>query len=330
VGWFDLDGPGRFHEFGRTTAWNWQQGCRLRWHPAEPDRWAIHNVTDGEGSGAVVVDVENGRVIRRYPAPFYDVSSDGRWALTLDFHRLHRHRPGYGHAAARRDPAPHESPDIWRIDLESGDATRILELDEIRTFEPTASMAGGDHYVNHLSWSPGARRFVVLHLWHHQGRRLSRLLVADADGSGLHVLDSHDHASHHAWRSDDELLAFVTHAPAGARYHLHLLPEGAVIPLPGAPSVDGHPSFRPGHPDHVLTDTYPDRYGDRLLILMEGEDARVLGRFYTPPRYSEGPVRCDLHPRWDRAGDRICLDSTHSGERAMYVLELADLPVAER
>ena len=41
-----------------------------------------------------VVTNEN-RIIKK---PVYSVSSDGRWALTLDFSRLHRLREGYGYS----------------------------------------------------------------------------------------------------------------------------------------------------------------------------------------------------------------------------------------
>ncbi|MBC7289368.1 MAG: hypothetical protein H5T86_15270, partial [Armatimonadetes bacterium] len=49
-----------------------------------------------------------------------------------------------------------------------------------------------------------------------------------------------------------------------------------------------------------------------------------IGRFFSPPELS-GEIRCDLHPRWNRAGDKVCIDSAHTGVRQMYVLDVADI-----
>jgi hypothetical protein len=32
-----------FHPFGETTAWNFQQGSMLQWHPASPEDTVIYN-----------------------------------------------------------------------------------------------------------------------------------------------------------------------------------------------------------------------------------------------------------------------------------------------
>jgi hypothetical protein len=56
--------------------------------------------------------------------------------------------------------------------------------------------------------------------------------------------------------------------------------------------------------------------------------AAQLASFYEPPEY-RGDWRCDLHPRWDRESRRVCIDSTHSGIRQVYVIELK-MPPHER
>ena len=74
----------------------------------------------------------------------------------------------------------------------------------------------------------------------------------------------------------------------------------------------------------MLTDTYPDAESRRSLMVFDWERGRRidLGRFFSLPL--ESPVRCDLHPRWSRDGTRVCIDSTHEGERQMYVLHLGE------
>jgi hypothetical protein len=36
-------------------------------------------------------------------------------------------------------------------------------------------------------------------------------------------------------------------------------------------------------------------------------------------------IRCDLHPRWNRAGDAISFDSLHEGFRGVYSMEIGSL-----
>jgi hypothetical protein len=46
-----------------------------------------------------------------------------------------------------------------------------------------------------------------------------------------------------------------------------------------------------------------------------------LGRFVEPPEFRSG-WRCDLHPRWSPRGDLIGFNSTRTGSRQVYVIEL--------
>ena len=48
-----------------------------------------------------------------------------------------------------------------------------------------------------------------------------------------------------------------------------------------------------------------------------------IGQFYSPPELT-GDLRCDLHPRWNRAGDQVCIDSAHEpgGLRQVYIIDV--------
>lgn len=96
---------------------------------------------------------------------------------------------------------------------------------------------------------------------------------------------------------------------------------------------DGHPSFSPNE-KYVITDTYPDSKGYRKLILYDWENDKnkILGEFYSIPDkkylnkptkdFGNSPFRVDLHPRWDRKGERVCFDSIHEGKRGVYVVKI--------
>ena len=101
---------------------------------------------------------------------------------------------------------------------------------------------------------------------------------------------------------------------------------------------DGHPSFSPDG-RYVITDTYPDGRNYRKLLLYdwEKEESTVLEKLYSLPdkkylettktvgdykNWGSSPFRVDLHPRWDRKGEKVCFDSIHEGKRGVYIFEL--------
>ena len=89
-------------------------------------------------------------------------------------------------------------------------------------------------------------------------------------------------------------------------------------------SNDGHPSYSPDK-NLIVTDTYPNRARIAEIKLMNGKDERkkdvnVIARVFAPFKY-DNDTRCDLHPRWNRAGDMICFDSVFEGHRGLYVVE---------
>lgn len=99
---------------------------------------------------------------------------------------------------------------------------------------------------------------------------------------------------------------------------------------------DGHPSFSPNQ-RYVITDTYPNAKNYRKLILYNwSKDKRIiLGNFYSLPDkkylsipikdFGNSPFRVDLHPRWDRKGEKVCFDSIHEGKRGTYIADLNQL-----
>lgn len=99
----------------------------------------------------------------------------------------------------------------------------------------------------------------------------------------------------------------------------------------GILNQDGHCTWSPDE-RWILTDTYPDDDRFRTLILFDHEDGMRtdIGRFYALPEgisprsgWDESGMRCDLHPRWNRSGDKVCIDSVHEGTRQMYTLDVS-------
>ena len=99
----------------------------------------------------------------------------------------------------------------------------------------------------------------------------------------------------------------------------------------GILTEDGHCSFSPDR-RWLLTDTYAGRNHERKLLLFNLDSQKLIevGRFRSLPdskygvkeNWDSSNLRADLHPRWNRDGTQICIDSVHEGSRQMYVIDV--------
>lgn len=329
IGMVDLADGSRFRPIAETHAWNWQMGTMLQWLATAPDRLIIHNDRVEGRFVSVIRDVRTGEK-RVLPRPVYAVSRDGRRAVTLNFARVHRCRPGYGYCGVP-DPGEHQDhpadDGIFLMDLQSGESRLIISLDQIVAFRHEASMEGVQNWFNHLLWNQDDSRFIFLHRWRRpNGSWFTRLFTASPDGSEICCLNDHDMTSHFDWRNPRQVLAWATRRGIGDRYFLFTdRSEQIEVVGEGLFSTDGHCSYSPDG-RWILTDTYPDRERKRTLILFNPQENRRvdIGRFFSPPAL-DGEIRCDLHPRWSRDGRQVCIDSVHEGTRQVYVIDVSDV-----
>lgn len=329
VGMVDLKDNDKFIPLDTTRAWSWQQGTMLQWLGSAPDREVIYNsIVDGKPA-AIVRDVHSGKT-RTLARPIYAVSNDGRQAVTLDFARLHRLRPGYGYASYDErfadDPAP-ESLGIWHLDLATGADRQILNLKQLAAFQPDARFTGAHHWVNHLQFNPGGTRFVFLHRWRVDLKPWStRIFTAKPDGTDLRLHLDTGMVSHFDWRDDATILAWVKTPKDGNKFALiDVATNGLTLVGDGVLTQDGHCSYSPDR-KWILNDTYPDKNRLQWLMLYHPEKNRRhdLNQFPSPKQFT-GPFRCDMHPRWNRDGTQVCFDGCHDPERQVYVVDVREI-----
>lgn len=341
IGLLDMsadDPASTWAQVASTTAWNWQQGAQLRWLSEREIIFNDRLERDGRSYfGAAIVDAFSG-ARRELQSPIYAVSNDGK-AITLDFSRAYDIRAGYGYAGipdSRADVGcPHDGG-IWSVDLHGGEPRLILSMAQVASAEgasgPIQTVPSDKHWLDHLSWSPDGSRFIFLHRWGSPRQRRgawwkTRLFTSSADGSDLRCLCDHGMVSHFDWRNSDAVLAWAHRQGVGDKYFL--FPDRAQaepqVVGEGVLTVDGHCSYSPDG-KWILTDTYPNREGNKELMLwsVEREERIELATVFGPIG-SDVDIRCDLHPRWSRDGKQICLDSIHEGTRQMYLADVREI-----
>jgi len=328
VGMVDL-ATGAWRTLDRTGVWNWQQGTMLQWLGSAPDRQIIYNSLADGRYVSVIRDVHTGET-RTLPRPIYAVSPDGRQAVTLNFSRVHRRRPGYGYEELpdlwATDDRPKEDGIYW-MDLRTGENRLIVSIDQVVGTKHDQTMDGVQSWFNHLQFNTDGSRFLFLHRWERPtGGWFTRLFTANPDGSALHCVADHQMISHFDWRDRDHILAWARQNGVGDYFFLFRDRTGELeVVGKGVMPVDGHCSYSPDR-QWILNDTYPDKESKRALYVYRPSDGRRMdiGRFYSPPAVT-GPFRCDLHPRWSRDGRKVCFDSVHEGDRQMYWVDVGEV-----
>jgi len=365
VGYFDLKDGEIFHAIDTTTAWNWQMGCQLQWLDGEPGRKLIYNTRTDDmsarypGFGANVFDIDSGKKTA-LSMPVYVCAPDSRYALCVDYRRLYVTHETIGYAEHggpfTLELAPADDG-IHRLDLATGETALIVSYDDLREFHPVASMERAIHWVSHIEINPASSRMLFLHRWTERTADetcfLHRLITMNADGSGMRLLECSDHPlpqladdfdpsavgtfdyekseyqiSHPLWQDDAHIVAWSPHA-GSIHYHLYEDADDGQVEVIGRDLLteNGHMSFSPVDTRWLLSDTYPDsRTNTRILFIYDmREGVRYeIGEFHAPPELKK-ENRCDLHPRWNRDGLAVCIDSVHEGERQMYVIDVSQI-----
>ncbi|RHA67243.1 glycosyltransferase family A protein [Dorea formicigenerans] len=318
----DLKKNNKIQKIATTRSWNVQQGCMAQW--LDQSHVMYNDFRDGNYC-TVILDLEDKseRIIRR---AVYAVSADKKIALSLDFSRLHRLRPGYGYAnipdRTKNEKCPQKTC-IWKINIETGEVTPLLKYTDFMNFEKRSEMEGAEHKVNHLMISPNGKRFMVLHRWFKNGEKYTRLVTCNMDGTEMYNLSDDNFVSHCCWKNNEEILSYLNKKESGKGYYLIKDKSKEYKHMWPSLIMDGHPTYSYDG-KYVVTDTYPDRRRIQSIYVMDGKKVKKVAKVFSPFKYG-GDVRCDLHPRWSKDGKQICFDGSFDGKRGIYAVDTSRL-----
>ncbi|NLG14218.1 MAG: hypothetical protein GX561_08445 [Lentisphaerae bacterium] len=331
LGMIDLQDGNKFIPIATTKSWCWQQGCMFQWLMDDPNK-VIYNDREGDVFVSRILDVKTGK-IKTLHRPIYCLSPDGKWALSVNFSRLDRERPGYGYPGGR-DPwidvkAP-EDDGIYLVDLKNDTSKLIISVAQITEMFYRSDMENTPGWFNHLLFSPNSKRIAFFHRWRiwkpdgTPGWHVTHMFTANIDGSKIWPLNLENMSSHYTWTAPNKIINYSNRHLTGWQYYLytdqtHKTEIIAKDVFPG----DGHCSYS-SDGKWMLTDSYPGKDSCRKLFLynLESKEAFEIGSFYADPAYPT-VTRCDLHPNWSRDDKYVCIDSIHEGSRQVYLLDVS-------
>lgn len=302
-----------------SRAWNWQQGVRLRWFPQVENVISFNDYIDGRYINRII-NIET-KEEKRLDWPLYDIDSDGKMGISLDFERLGVMRPGYGYTCV-----PYKVGDLWNdgiflIDIEKNTLVKTITYKELS--DKIKKIDDVNHfYLNHLSFSPDGRKFLFFWINATNGFDQASLGVYDIQNEELFPLETEGKSSHYVWDGNDEIICTVLNRDYSGQYYRFNVKERSKTLICGnSLQRDGHPSIY--SKNMLLTDTYPDKRGfQHIYIVDEKEDSKKeILKIYSVPTVNV-EMRTDLHPRLSHDNKYLSFDSSHDSLRKMMILKL--------
>ncbi len=319
IGYFDLQDGFKWTMIGGTTAWNWQQGCRLQWRPNSDEILWNDRSDDGTHFICRAYHFRTGEM-RTLPRPVYDVSSDGTMALTHDFARMKHAGTSYiGIPDPCEDQEAPEQSGIERMDMETGEVEFLISLEKMASIAfPQGYTGGTDLYFFREGWNPSGTRFIAFLRNMDSPRHVSGWSIS-ADGQDIRYF--FDNPSHHVWQDNNTILE--------GRYFGLFKDDGSGDMVQQLAEVKANidPTILPDpYGDWIMGDTYVLGGVQHLFLFHRPSGLFVpLARLRsTAP--SDGIYRVDLHARCSRDGRIVSIDATHEGlGRQMYILDIGHI-----
>lgn len=309
----------------KTSAWNYQQGAMTQW--LSSDTILFNDIQNGQLAARMINISTNENI--NLPFPVQTVACDQREYLSLNYRHLDKVNPqyGYSHDVNNFDLNPDYSDSgLWKVNLDTRKSNLVVSLKDLQQIQPTDRMLSSPNWVNHAMYSPDGSRFVFMHRWSGEDGRISRLFVSNSDGTGLRLLLDNSLISHYSWLNEQQLIIWGR-GPQGDKYYILDVDSGDLTPLPDSINEygDGHPVNEPNG-SWIVSDSYATTGRIRYLFAsnLTTLEKINIGRFHSPISY-RGNESCDLHPRWNRDGTKISIDSTHEGMRKNYILDVSSI-----
>jgi len=341
VGYFDLKDNNKWTKIGQTTAWHWQQGCRLQWLPGFEEIVWNDRSADGKSFISQVYNIKTKKT-RTLPFTVYSISPDGKTAVSVNFERIWHRGCKY---VGIEDPfanqwAPKEIG-LWKMDMQTGDLKLIASIKQMAEImypdgfpEDTAYM---NLYFFRAGFNPSGNRLIVFmkdykNKW---GVTETRTEAYSMNPDGTEIRYFYKEPSHHYWFNDEELIDNGVHMGPDGKISLgyyRFKDDGTGLAkerIYEAPN--GHVSLSRDN-QWLLTDAsdgngyiylYLYHFPSKKIIPLAKLETQIGGYIYPT---GLGALRVDLHPRFSHDGKTISFDSTHEGYgRQIYIMDISSV-----
>ncbi|HEY5551208.1 MAG TPA: hypothetical protein VIK52_04930 [Opitutaceae bacterium] len=326
---------GGFSAIATTAAWSFTQGAMIEWcHQSPNDELLFNDMVDGSAIGVRLNVLTGARQV--YMRPFAAAGGEGARTASVCLGRIARLGGGEGAAGAPDPFADESAPEedgLFAVGLTTGLQRMIVSIAsvaaEVRARH--AEMRRREFWFDHVSFNPAGTRLLFTVLAGGRNARTdSALWTIGLDGAGLReVVPFGRGATHGAWIDSGSCIATFRggDGPAAPRVFTDSAEPGAAA---CAGNITGLVRVIPS-PDgaHLAIESEKSRRRSKTLTVFERATgvATPLGELRgSDEALFHGPSRCDLNPRWNHAGNALCIDAV--GIEATRQLHIVSVPRA--
>ncbi|HUG10552.1 MAG TPA: hypothetical protein VMM36_06040 [Opitutaceae bacterium] len=324
---------GGFSALATTAAWSFLHGAMIEWCRQSPnDELLFNDMVDGSPFGVRLNVLTGARQV--YMRPFAAAGGDGARIASVSLGRIARLGAGEGVAGAPDSFADETAPEedgLFILGLTHGLQRMIVSIASVATETRArhADLRRRDFWFDHVSFNKSGTRLLFTVF---AGRKSARADVAlwtiGIDGEALReVVPFGCGAVRGMWldagsciatfRGDDGVVAprvFTDSDDPGAS------PCAGNItgPVRIVPSPDGA---------RLAVESDNPRRRSKALTILEratGATTALVELRMSDEAFFQGLGRCDLNPRWNQAGNALCVDAVGiEGTRQLHIVPVA-------
>lgn len=219
IGYYELN-DGTWHPIGLSDSYNYPQGCMAQWLPGESNKsCVIYNTSKNNRLISKIFNIETND-IREIDWPIYGLTPDGKKSISIDLERSY-YSLAYHYESVINEEKNKRIADgdgIFEIDLETNTRKCLIPIEKIIAIDKDIFFDECNHWLEHVMISKSGNRFCFLHRFApstNPNKRITRLCVADIDGSNLQVIEGwRDFSwSHFGWDGDDAFSIYTYERP---------------------------------------------------------------------------------------------------------------------
>lgn len=322
VGYFNLNEPNKFNKVSETYAFSRQQGSMLKWDNHINNLDINFNTLEKGKAKNISMNLLSKSITEELEMPIYCFNNKNSLGISCNFFHLAKMRPGYGIEHSDIESAiPLNKDGIWLFDRDNNVKKLLVSYQDI--FKSIPKIYHQNFHLNHLSFSPNSKYIVWFFVCEKNNTRKIFFQGKNILTNGeIFNIEDQNLSSHFCWVDDASILNINRDKDLNWKYSIHSLDNLNKKELSYRFGFDGHPMFN-GNYGHTIIDSTPDQNRmQHLQILTKNfNKSYEIGKWHTPENFS-GPDRVDLHPRWNKDGNRISIDLPINGIRSQKIIYL--------